>query len=105
MTMVVMLWVLFRSPSLGYAMSYLTTMLSFQGWQAPAEAAPAWLAAAGVAALFVLHAIEYRLNRRATVLALRRWNTPFGFGLLIGLGLLLILIPSSNANPFIYFRF
>lgn len=105
MAVILALWVLFRAPSLDYAASYLGTMLSFQGWQPPAEAAPAWMAALGVAGLFALHWLEAGLHRRPTLGTLRRFNSPFVWGLLSMLGVLLAMIPSMAANPFIYFRF
>ncbi|WP_341894510.1 MBOAT family O-acyltransferase [Ferrovibrio terrae] len=105
MAIVVMLWVFFRSPSFGFALDYLTVMLDVTAWTVPVGGISPILSGIGIAGLFLLHAAEYRLNRRSTLFVLRRWNGPFLWGLCIGLSLLLILLPSSNANPFIYFRF
>jgi alginate O-acetyltransferase complex protein AlgI len=104
MTVVVLLWVFFRSPSFEFALDYLAVMLDASSWHLPQSSFPLY-ASAGVAALFVLHVVEYRLNRRATLRFLRCWNGPFFWGLCIGLAVLLIMLPSSNINPFIYFRF
>jgi len=99
--------VIFRSPSLGYAFDYLATMLSFRGGL-PAgadDAAPVWQVAAGIAGLFALEGIEFYLQRPAFLYVLRRMDGPLLRGLFIGLALLLVLLPSYNVNPFIYFRF
>src|SRR5262249_60509341 len=57
--------VFFRSPNLDYAFNYLGTMLSFGGgWPAAVDdAAPAWEVAAGGAALFALHLVQFRLPK------------------------------------------
>ncbi len=104
---VLLLWVFFRSPNLDYAVDYLTTMLTFRGgltasWD---DAAPAWQVALGVALLFVLHWGESRLQRRWVIYALRRVDGAAVRAFLVGAALLLILIPSYNISPFIYFRF
>jgi hypothetical protein len=107
MVVVVALWVLFRSPNLAYALDYLATMLSFRGGL-PAvvdDTAPAWLVGLGVAGLFALHWGEARLQNRSTLYVLRRADGPVLRGLLAGIALLMVLLPTYNANPFIYFRF
>jgi alginate O-acetyltransferase complex protein AlgI len=104
MIIVVLLWVFFRSTSFEFALDYLAVMLDVSAWTLPQESAPLY-AVAGVAALFMFHAAESRLNQRGTLRFLRRWNGPFFWGLCVGLSVLLVLLPSSNVNPFIYFRF
>jgi D-alanyl-lipoteichoic acid acyltransferase DltB (MBOAT superfamily) len=99
--------VFFRSPNLDYAFNYLHTMLSFGGgWPAAVdESAPPWEVVAGVAALFALHWVEFRLQETSVLRVMRRVEGPVSRGFLSGLALLLILIPVTNVNPFIYFRF
>src|ERR1700751_3856197 len=98
--------VFFRSPNLDYAFNYFDTMLSFGGgWPAAVDAAPSWQVAAGVAALFALHWVEFRLQETSVLRVMRRVEGPLSRGFLTGLALLLILIPVPNMNPFIYFRF
>jgi alginate O-acetyltransferase complex protein AlgI len=104
---VILLWVVFRSPNLDYALAYLGTMLSFRGG-GPAlsdGAAPAVQVAAGVAALFALHWAESLLQNRRVPLMLRRRDGPTWRGLFAGLIVLLVLMPTYNISPFIYFRF
>jgi alginate O-acetyltransferase complex protein AlgI len=107
MLIVVVLWVLFRSPSLGYATHYLATMFAFTG--SPSGhldgSAPAWQVALGVAGLFALHWGEARLQRRPVVGIMRRLEGPVSRGILVGTAVLLVLLPVSHSNPFIYFRF
>jgi alginate O-acetyltransferase complex protein AlgI len=107
MVAVICLWVLFRSPSLGYALDFLRTMFAFRGGLPGAvdDAAPAVLVAAGIALLFVLHWLESRLQDRRVLYVLRRLDGPTLRGLLAGLALLMVLLPTYNVNPFIYFRF
>jgi alginate O-acetyltransferase complex protein AlgI len=99
--------VFFRSPNLDYAFDYLGTMLSFGGgWPAAVDdAAPPWEVAAGVAALFALHWVELQLQETRVLRVMRRVEGPVSRGFLSALALLLILIPVTNVNPFIYFRF
>lgn len=104
MAIVVLLWVFFRSPSFEFALDYFAVMLDVSRWHVPQDSSPL-LAGLGITALFLLHAGEFRLNHRATLQLLRRWNGPFFWGLCIGLSALLVMLPSSNINPFIYFRF
>src|SRR5262245_5426898 len=99
--------VFFRSPNLGYAFEYLDTMLSFRGGLQAAvdDAAPPWQVAVGVVALFALHWVEFGLQRPGVLRIMRRTEGPISRGFLSGIALLLILIPATNVNPFIYFRF
>jgi D-alanyl-lipoteichoic acid acyltransferase DltB (MBOAT superfamily) len=99
--------VIFRSPNLGFALDYLQTMLWFGGGlpMAADGAAPLWQVAIGIAALFALHGGEFYVQRRSMLYVLRRADGPLLRGLLAGVAVLIVLIPSNNANPFIYFRF
>jgi len=99
--------VFFRSPNLGYAFDYLDTMLSFRGgWPAAVDdAAPLWEVMVGVAGLFALHWVGFRLQQPGVLRVMRRAEGPVSRGFLSGVALLLILIPVTNVNPFIYFRF
>lgn len=107
MLVVVVLWVFFRSPSLGFALDYLSTMVSFHdGPPRPVDdAAPVALVMLGIAALFILHWAESLLQSRRALYTLRRIDGPLVYGLFGGLAVLLVLIPTYNVNPFIYFRF
>jgi D-alanyl-lipoteichoic acid acyltransferase DltB (MBOAT superfamily) len=106
-TFFVVTLVFFRSPNLGYAFNYLDTMLSFRGgWPAVVDdAAPPWEVVAGVVGLFALHWVEFRLQQPGVLLIMRRAEGPVSRGFLSGVALLLVLIPVTNVNPFIYFRF
>src|SRR5215467_13104247 len=99
-TFFVVTLVFFRSPNLGYAFDYLDTMLSFRGgWPTAADdAAPPWQVMVGIGALFILHWAEFRLQRTEVLLALRRLDGPVMRGLLAGLSVLLILLPTYNAS-------
>ncbi len=115
MAVVLLLWVLFRSPSLDYAASYWFVMAGLcpdvvssadGGIGSFAEdARSGLLPVAGIIALFALHRLEGRLEGRKMLATMRRWNGPTARGVLMGLVVLLVLIPSTYGNPFIYFRF
>jgi alginate O-acetyltransferase complex protein AlgI len=115
MAVVVLLWVLFRSPSLDYATSYWLVMLGLSqdvlsstdaGVTALADGASSGLLpVAGIVALLALHRVEGFLEGRHMLATMRRWNGPAARGVLTGLIVLLVLIPSTYGNPFIYFRF
>ena len=64
-----------------------------------------WEVVAGIAGLFALEGVEFYLQRPAFLYVLRRIDGPLLRGLFAALALLLVLLPSYNANPFIYFRF
>jgi hypothetical protein len=55
--------------------------------------------------LFALHWIEFRLQQPGVLRVMRLAEGPVSRGFLSGVALLLILIPVTNVNPFIYFRF
>jgi hypothetical protein len=61
--------------------------------------------AAGIVGLFALEGVEFYLQRPAFLYTLRRLDGPLVRGLFIALALLLVLLPSCNVSPFIYFRF
>jgi alginate O-acetyltransferase complex protein AlgI len=99
--------VFFRSPNLAYAFDYLAAMFTLRGGL-PAgvdDAAPVWQVAVGVAGLFALHGLEFYLQRTQFLHVLRRADGPLIRGLFAGLAVLLVLLPTQNVNPFIYFRF
>lgn len=103
MFVIVVLWVFFRADDLNAAVSYLRAMFS------PAEFAPeagAGLCVLGCLALMGLHVLEAKLlQTKANIYYLRRINRPFIYGVLFGLCLWLVMLPSYEVNPFIYFRF
>lgn len=115
MAVVVMLWVLFRSPSLDYAISYWKVMagvsLNASGGSVTDPSLPrddlmfGILSLVGIAALFAAHRLEARLEGWKMLMTMRKWNCPITRGLLVGVIVLLVLIPSTYGNPFIYFRF
>ncbi|MEW6593821.1 MAG: MBOAT family O-acyltransferase [Thermodesulfobacteriota bacterium] len=106
MTVVVALWVLFRAPSLEFAIAYWQAMAGLRLSVMASVSQPLnALAAYGIAALFGLHLLEARLGRRRILFTLRRLNGAVGIGLLVGIIVLLMLLPTFHANPFIYFRF
>ncbi|MEM7467451.1 MAG: MBOAT family O-acyltransferase [Pseudomonadota bacterium] len=100
---VILLWVLFRAPSLEKSIDYYNAMFSL-----PREPAPEmwpWILV-GCFALLLLHYFEAKyLQSRHALKTCRHLNRPFFWGLMAGLCLWLVMLPSYNTNPFIYFRF
>ena len=103
MLVVVVLWVFFRAPNTDAAFRHLDAMFSFNKLAAPDSAA---LILCGCVSLMLLHVIEAKCTQTLrSVYFLRRINGPFFWGLSIGLCLWLVMLPSYDVNPFIYFRF
>jgi D-alanyl-lipoteichoic acid acyltransferase DltB (MBOAT superfamily) len=106
---VLLLWVPFRAPSIGAAGDYLATML---GWSAAgpvsylaADDMGTALIVLGAAALLALHRAEQHAAGPRLLRLLRRWDGPFLRGVTIALIGWLLILPKTNPNPFIYFRF
>lgn len=109
MAAVTVLWVLFRTPGFDAALSHIAAMfgcaeLPFIIPPGPGEAS-LWMVVVGSIALMGLHAGEWQLRMPATILVLRRLNSPLVWGLFTGIALLIVMLPSEVTNPFIYFRF
>lgn len=103
MLVVVVLWVFFRAPNMDVAFTYLDAMFSFEKMGVPENAT---LILCGCASLMLLHVIEAKYSQTSRcIYFLRRINGPFCWGLFMGLCLWLVLLPSYDVNPFIYFRF
>lgn len=107
---VCLLWVIFRSANLDSAFHYLAVMWGM------AEGVPSkalffhqmnvgWVLGAMTIILMVLHYAESLLHTKKTIYVLRRLNIPFTCGVLMMVIVGLILVQSTSANPFIYFRF
>lgn len=106
----VFLWVLFRSPDIASAMAYYKVMLGMEpGIPAPAsfyeERAlfPALLLIAVLLCGF--HYLEHRLESIRIIRWLRHNDGIFLRTALVTLILLIVLLPRTTLNPFIYFRF
>ena len=103
MLVIVVLWVFFRASDLDKARSYFAAMFSFDNLGIPERWAWTLL---GCALLMALHVGEARfLQNRKVLWRMKRCNGPFVYGLFFGLCLWLVMLPSYDVNPFIYFRF
>lgn len=100
---VMVLWVFFRAPDIGFALKYIGRMFSFDLPGAPNQAMVAGVV--GIACLMGLHWIEGLSQNASTLLLLRRMYHPIVIGIIAGLCILLLLLPNYDINPFIYFRF
>ena len=103
MLVIVLLWVFFRSPNVTVAVKFIGAMFNFSGG---AMSQSAVLILLGCIALMALHIAEAKwLQTRRQLYRLRQINHPFTYGLMAGLCLWLVMLPSYDVNPFIYFRF
>ena len=104
---VMMLWVFFRAPDVSFAYKYLMVMFGqgahgwlgeegFAGWGG-------WIVA-GCVGLMALHWGEQKLLTMS-VWRIRRIDGGVLRGCVVGLCLWLVLMPTFDENPFIYFRF
>ena len=108
MAIVSWLWVLFRSPDMSFAVVYTKAMFGggVAGGVALEEDAAGFASWIALAALFVvLHWGEERIARPAALMRLRRLDGPVLWGFTLGVIVLLLALPKSNMNPFLYFRF
>lgn len=108
-----LLWVVFRSDSLGYALGFLLTMLGFTGTGNTDPTAALYLHENGLILFFaVLFAIPFapwlrkKLDRIDTTKDFSLlWDLPYALALFaMGLASVCFLVKGTY-NPFIYFRF
>ena len=110
MLIVISLWVLFRAADMDSAYEYLAVMWGgATGHQSNSlfydEMGMVPVLGAFCLLLMVLHYVESKIHTRAMLCRLRRVNIPFACGVLIAVIVGLVLVQSTVANPFIYFRF
>lgn len=107
---IVFLWVLFRSPDITAAADYYKIMLGLSSGK-PSDnlfTAQTYLFPILVlisVLLYVFHMAEKRLNNAGTFLILKKWDGLFLWSVMGTLIILIILLPKTVINPFIYFRF
>lgn len=100
---VMVLWVFFRAPDIGFALRYIGRMFSFNLPGALDRAIV--VGVIGCASLMALHWLEGLTQKTSAILLLRRMYHPISVGIIAGLCILLLLLPNYDINPFIYFRF
>ncbi len=102
------LWTFFRAPDVGAALGYLGTMSgagAMGGGRIPDDGAGGVLVFAGCAGLLLLHWLEARLFTLRAVATLRRHDGVLLRVLFATAAIWLLLLPKTQDNPFIYFRF
>ena len=112
---IVMLWVLFRAPNINYSFSYWSIMLGFNVNQITdfnsslsnnlGNFSITYLFISLILLFFVFHFLEYKFTGKFFLKLIKKFNNLFFNSFLIILNILLVLIPVTNTNPFIYFRF
>lgn len=106
---VLLLWVPFRAPDIASAAAFAAAMLGQHAAGPVSYASPDRLATVlivlGAAALLGLHALERLATTAPWPQMLRRYDGPFLQGLVVAVICWLLIMPKTNANPFIYFRF
>ena len=112
---IVMLWVLFRAPNINYSFSYWSIMLGFNGNQISdfnsslsnnlGNFSIIFLFIGLILFFFVFHFLEDKFSGNFFLKLIKKFNNSFFNTILITLSILLVLIPVTNTNPFIYFRF
>lgn len=108
-TIIMTLWVFFRSPNIEYALNYLSIMYDLNNLsisQISLLLTPGHLLTiTGVSLLFFIHWAEMFITNRNNLQLLKKINGPYLIGLLSGISFFLLILPNESANPFIYFRF
>jgi len=112
---IVFLWVLFRAPSINYSLSYWAIMMGFKGNNIYdfnsslsnnlGNFSLSYLFIGNLLFFFVFHFLEYKFSGKFFLKIIKKFNNLFFTTILITLNILLVLIPVTNTNPFIYFRF
>jgi alginate O-acetyltransferase complex protein AlgI len=100
--------VFFRAASLSSAVDYLGTIFGLGGTgsaRVPNDGAGGLWIIFGCFALLALHWLESQLFTRRAVLLLFRYDGLFLRALFAGIAIWLLLLPKTQNNPFIYFRF
>lgn len=108
MLVVLMLWVFFRAPDVGYAARFIGVMFGGASLGPVSKmdtVANAVIALVGIASLFALHVAEHRAMTPRLALFIRRWDGPLVRGMIVAVIGWLLILPKANVNPFIYFRF
>jgi alginate O-acetyltransferase complex protein AlgI len=108
LVLVMLLWVFFRAPDMTTAWLYLGAMFGAGGYGTavvPADGAGGFLILCGCSALLALHKVESLFFTRGYVSRLLRADGPFLRAFFIGVAVILVLVPKTSSNPFIYFRF
>ncbi len=110
MLIVVTLWVVFRAADLDAAYQYLAVMWAGGDGYASGslffdDMGMASVLGAFCGLLMALHYVESKIHTKAMLYRLRKVNMPFACGVLIAIIVGLILVQSTDTNPFIYFRF
>lgn len=107
---IVFLWVLFRSPDIASATYYYNVMLGVSAgtiaenmFTAQRNIFPVLVFISYL--LFCCHIFENWLNTAQTFLILKKWDGIFLWSVMATLIVLIILLPKTAINPFIYFRF
>ena len=102
------LWTFFRAANFGAAISYLGTLFGAGGMgsaRLPSDGAGGVLILAVCLGLLALHWLEAQLFTRRALSTLRRLDGPFLRAFFAGSAIWLLLLPKTESNPFIYFRF
>lgn len=95
------LWVVFRSPDLAFAYEYVQMMFFF-GANPLDGLSWIWV---GFVLLFGFQLFEGRWFNIHGVRYMKKINTYFYQGVLLGSIFLILMLPKASDNPFIYFRF
>ena len=112
---IVFLWVLFRAPSINYSFDYWAIMMGLNGntnydfnsslSNNLGNFSLTYLFIVNIVFFFIFHCLENKFSGKFFLKIIKKFNNLFFKTILITLNILLVLIPVTNTNPFIYFRF
>ena len=105
---VTMLWVFFRSPDITYALNYIEIMTGFDQTKLflqNNDMLTVFFIVSGCGLLIYLHMLEDKLYSSKGLMMLKKVNGPLLWGMQVGVIMWLVLMPSYEVSPFIYFRF
>ena len=112
---IVLLWVLFRAPNINYSFSYWSIMMGLNVNNINdfntslsnnlGNFSLTYFFVCNILLFFIFHYLEHKCSGKFFLKVLKKFNNLFFKIIFITLNILLVLIPVSNTNPFIYFRF
>lgn len=106
-TVVILLWVMFRAENVDRAISFYKGMLGMAegAYSLKGSSMEMFCTLIGVVLLFFSQLAESKIANYGWIKKHRGLDCPLIWGIMVGLIFWIIILPKQIANPFIYFRF
>jgi hypothetical protein len=106
-SIVLLLWVIFRSSSMSDALTYIQVMFGFQhgNYAVGLNHVDKLLIILGCSLLMFAHQIEKISASKKVLFLVKKYDNSIVHGILIAIIFWLLVYPGDSNTPFIYFRF